>query len=293
MSEGNTFRGRILIASRRSADTALRLEAVPEAAARAYERRVLSLLQGIEGNPCGKILLDAVVRAAAAHAVKIVAFRRAPGSRANATSIANKTGATPAGRVVHDWEGNPVLDPRFTDVVTGQGLPLRGTGAGAPVFVLFSPNDFGRCKLAASQPDEVLFHELVHAYRQLRGRFRRIALDGQYPNREELQATVLANIYVSSKSSGAPLRNQYALPEAGKTWNVRDSGGRQKSGGLRNGYTHSETVMLENLGAIAQLYEEERPLLQAINAIGCVFNPFREYAKKYGGGASVYHPARH
>jgi hypothetical protein len=51
----------------------------------------------------------------------------------------------------------------------------------------------------ASRPDEVLFHELVHACRELRGVLYRSGVNGGFDNEEEYLAVVIDNIYLSEK----------------------------------------------------------------------------------------------
>ena len=106
-----------------------------------------------------------------------------------------------------------------------KGAPMRGddnqpaggvgTGRGADVLLYYSPADwlpkdssFG----AGSRPDEVLFHELIHVTRELRGLQTRLPVEGGggYGNEEEYLATMLTNLYLSEK--GQPLRGAYDGP---------------------------------------------------------------------------------
>jgi hypothetical protein len=103
------------------------------------------------------------------------------------------------------------------------GAPIRddddqpaggvGTGGGADVVLYYSPADwlardssFG----PGSKPDEVLFHELIHVTRELRGLQTRLPVEGGggYGNEEEYLATMLTNLYLSEK--GLPLRGAYS-----------------------------------------------------------------------------------
>lgn len=276
---------------------------VPASNARAYEREVLSILHSMATNPCGAILLNSIVRFGGSHHVDIVAYNSSPsGPYPNAASVPiDARGTVPRKREVRNTFGYGVPDPALSDPVTEQGPRLLGTGTGSNIMLLFTPSHFSVCRhLAALRPDEVLFHELVHAYRQIRGRCSCMGMGmkahHQYPNREELLATVLQNTFVSAKNSGASLRDDYCFPDLNsnhqivktRNWNTPDSGRKQQGGALRDGHTYSETVMLENLGAITQLFEEERPLLTAIGRVGCTFNPFRDYKIKYGGSKPVY-----
>lgn len=92
---------------------------------------------------------------------------------------------------------------------TRSGLPVTpsdrssamGTGAGADAIVHISPNQWDRSGAhgPGSQPDEILFHELVHASRKMRGRAYRMPVNAGYDNEEEYISVVLTNVYLSHK----------------------------------------------------------------------------------------------
>lgn len=105
-----------------------------------------------------------------------------------------------------------------------KGAPIRdddnapaggvGTGRGSDVVLYYSPADW-LAKNASSTgalPDEVLFHELIHVTRELRGLQTRLPVDGGggYGNEEEYLATMLTNLYLSEK--GVALRGAYDGP---------------------------------------------------------------------------------
>lgn len=89
------------------------------------------------------------------------------------------------------------------------GDVLLGTGEGSDAFILFSPDMFwqngicanlGAPQAPGSKPSEVLFHEMVHAYRQMRGLSYTLPTLGgraRYDDLEEFAAVVLTNIYTS------------------------------------------------------------------------------------------------
>lgn len=293
------YRGRIGIVGSFEFDDRLVGHEVPPQVSASYELTVSGLLRIIEKNSCGRLLLEAVMHQCASHHLDICRYRpavRAAFPNAAAVSL-DPQGSTPKGRPVRDDLGNPLPDLPLCDPVTEQGPRLTGKGGGAPAMLLFTPGHFHVCRsLAGMKTDEVLFHELVHAYRHLRGRTSNIGIGrknkGEYPNREELLATCLSNIYISAKHSDAALRGDYFFPKANHTWNVPDAKAKQNAGGgLRTGYTYSESVMLENFASITQLLEEERPLLTAISRVDCTFNPFREYCKSYGAGTKPAYAA--
>lgn len=119
-----------------------------------------------------------------------------------------------------------------------KGVPIptlvgseTGTGAGASVIIyysvgswtdaLYTDNTVGE---AGFQPDEVLFHELVHATRRIRGKMTSVPVEGRpnFGNIEEYFATVIANIYLSEKGKEARLVGAYAPDSANppKDWSV-------------------------------------------------------------------------
>src|SRR5882757_551718 len=105
------------------------------------------------------------------------------------------------------------------------GAGGTGTGAGANVVLYYSvrtwtdtyfPDD--TTGAVGFQPDEVLFHELVHATRMIRGKETFVTVEGRpnFGNIEEYFATVIANIYLSEKGKEARLRGVYAPSSAMK-----------------------------------------------------------------------------
>ena len=88
--------------------------------------------------------------------------------------------------------------------VQGKGIMI-GSGKGSDVKVHFSSDEFQKadCDVGpGSEPDVVLFHELVHGHRMMKGRLNRAATSGNhenYDNEEEFLAIVVANVYISAK----------------------------------------------------------------------------------------------
>jgi len=102
----------------------------------------------------------------------------------------------------------------------------KGTGRGADAMVYYSAGAFTDPRFidhrltdalvgaAGFEADTVLFHELVHATRTIRGKETHDPVTGrpEFGNIEEYFATVIANIYLSEKRPDAPLRGVYAVP---------------------------------------------------------------------------------
>ena len=112
--------------------------------------------------------------------------------------------------------------------IKGYGGGETGTGAGASVVIYYSVGTWtdvpptSQSGRPGFQPDEVLFHELVHVTRTIRGQDTFVPVEGRpnFGNIEEYFATVIANIYLSEK--GKDLRGAYAPDSADppKDWSV-------------------------------------------------------------------------
>jgi Effector protein len=80
------------------------------------------------------------------------------------------------------------------------GRPVIGTGTGTGSEVRYTPGMLHPIDGdPAWAPDEVLFHELVHASREMRGVFFRMPVNKGYDDLEEYIAIILCNIYLSEK----------------------------------------------------------------------------------------------
>jgi hypothetical protein len=117
----------------------------------------------------------------------------------------------------------------------------KGTGKGASVIIYYSVRTWTDTYFphytdgeAGFQPDEVLFHELVHATRRIRGKETSVTVEGRpnFGDIEEYFATVIANIYLSEKGKEARLRGVYTPDSANppKDW----SGMKDPDGFYRN-----------------------------------------------------------
>src|SRR5207342_856269 len=76
-----------------------------------------------------------------------------------------------------------------------------GTGEGSDAVIEFTQEIWrGEAMRPPSDaPDEVLFHEMVHASRTMRGVSDRKTASRRYGDEEEYIAVVLTNIYMSEK----------------------------------------------------------------------------------------------
>jgi Effector protein len=109
-----------------------------------------------------------------------------------------------------EYEKGAVVRNDDNEPASGEG---PGTGKGANVALFFSAQtwkDMSDKRGAGHRPDEVLYHELVHVSRQVRGKMTRLPVEGKgFPNIEEYFATVITNIYMSDKLE-TRLRGYYA-----------------------------------------------------------------------------------
>jgi hypothetical protein len=175
----------------------------------------------------GQALMTAINITADVHAVHItpdLIFRLTgtPSADADIIDIATVQNVTAVGMPILDpdrarpWQG--MRDDKGNFVGSGVGTRIdASTGKqihGDDVFVAFSPEAYVRGSASrppgpGKDPDEVLFHELVHATRQLAGVVYFAPVNHNYDNEEEYLAIVLSNIYIRNKNKGLPLRGDH------------------------------------------------------------------------------------
>jgi hypothetical protein len=89
----------------------------------------------------------------------------------------------------------------------------RGTGRGSDVLLKFTPKTWIGGTGPGEAPDEVLFHELMHSFRQTTGTFRCIAARHEMDTEEEVIAIALTNMYSSER--GRPARKNHRTDNKG------------------------------------------------------------------------------
>jgi hypothetical protein len=150
-------------------------------------------------------------------------------------------------------------------------------------------------KLAGRRPnkaDEVLLHECVHAYGELRGTTPARLRDGEmkrivratnpaYDNLEEYLAILLANIYRSELGRPGPLYFEHVFLARGpeKTTGV-DATSEGFLGQVWN--TNTSNPFVRNakqfqILALSKLYLQERMLFDDLRQVEARFNPIRQY----------------
>lgn len=104
------------------------------------------------------------------------------------------------GETAEDMESWKAATARGSAVVIqSDGTPLMGAGSGAHSQIRFTPSMYHARSGPGQAPDEVLFHELVHASREMKGVFFRMPVNKGYLDLEEYLAIILCNVYLSEK----------------------------------------------------------------------------------------------
>jgi hypothetical protein len=85
---------------------------------------------------------------------------------------------------------------------------FRGTGTGSEVMLFLTPPKATPLFGPGTQKDAALLHEIVHAVRITHGLFHQVPM-AVYDDLEEFYAVTLANMYISAKYPGAPLRGDH------------------------------------------------------------------------------------
>jgi hypothetical protein len=161
----------------------------------AYEKWVASVLDDIQGRATGKAVLNEIA-AASQYTVRILPYMQDDQDDYNASANPrDDVAATSTGMPLLDKKGKPIAD---------RG---SGTGKGSDVEIDFSPAMWGVFSDGKGHPptgpgtdrDEILFHELVHACRDLRGLRYHLGVNRHFDNEEEYLAVVIGNIYSSEK----------------------------------------------------------------------------------------------
>ncbi len=178
-------------------------------AAQQHQDKVATCLGRIDSFPSGKALLTEL--GLTVHSVRLMPywhfFRTMTGADYfNSTSIPvepRESRSYIAEGTMPDYEDeyekNAPLRGDDNEPMSG-----KGTGKGSNVVLFFSAEIWesdGAPKGPGFRPDEVLFHELVHITRMIRGRVTHVKVDGKggYGNIEEYFATVISNVYLSDE----------------------------------------------------------------------------------------------
>jgi len=100
------------------------------------------------------------------------------------------------------------------------GMPCyTGTGEGSDIVLNYEPYTWagydtllGQDPGGDQQPDDVLFHELVHCLRMMRGQLYKYGNPGPFQDSEELFAVMIRNMYVAQIGRVQSLQARYGSP---------------------------------------------------------------------------------
>lgn len=157
---------------------------------------------------------------------------------------------------------------------------ISGRGGGSDVRVFFHPSAWtshdqvrGFDTMADNiQPDDVLFHELFHALRFMKGLFEEIKTGDTWEYTEEMMAVIATNVYVSELGRGDSLRGSHSLKFESLKDNKSTFGGDLTVG--RNFYNSNFKIVDQ----IAREMPDFTGPLEKTDAASRVadWNPFRE-----------------
>jgi len=186
----------------------------------AYKTAILDLLKDFAGNPVGWVILGDIIRLS--KKLVILPFSEFKGKGARTCRAVTRpddwSGAAPKGiggkkiGIREKWylgrQDDPDTDENDERYDTA-GSDKVAAGGGSDAEVYFTPGEWGGksgCFGGArgALPDEVLFHEMVHALRDMQGLSNPIPTTGRnasYHNEEEFLAIVVTNIYMSARGS--------------------------------------------------------------------------------------------
>lgn len=156
--------------------------------------------------------------------------------------------------------------------------PLTGTGLGSDSVVNFSPDMFGHGSTGAcaalglagkpgASPSQVLFHELAHAYRQMKGLFNTrptIAGSVSYTNMEEFFAVVLSNVLIADPTYSSGNRTLRADHQGFQALAAQLS--------TSKGFV----AHIPNRNKMVELVQGDREFAKAVAVVRSNFNPFAE-----------------
>ena len=144
--------------------------------------------------------------------------------------------------------------------------------AGSDVHIFYDPAIFnGNAQYVHFRPDDVLFHELVHALRIMRGLIDTTTMIG-WDNKEDFFAITLTNIYLSMNNRNADLRGSHSPVWQGLPWDSL------------NNRTQTDLTFYLLYGNILDDISKAMPdLCLPIVSIPCQWNPIHagaEYVRK-------------
>jgi hypothetical protein len=245
----------------------------------AYELAVHQVLESIRATKSGRGLLSECYQ---------------NGHQLVIAPTAADPSATGPGAHADSWKasepfGAPLTGPggkqsRIVDPATGQ--VIVGAGGGSDVHLWFDPYlDYGSPHV---KDDDVLFHELVHALRDMMGLYLPSAMGNHVDDTEEFHAILCANIYLSEKGRAGDLRAAHQKRFVPLDDDLKDSKAFLE-------FTDDSGVSYRDL--VRKLHMQLPGLtdhLSNVDADKCRFNPVREWLnqyRKFWSVSNLYGPA--
>lgn len=258
--------------------TGFKIEVSPDAKDKNYDSTVVGLLGQIEGLNVGKALFNCINSQCVG---KSLAIKSRNPSSSKLTDIcvanANTTDLSESAKRQSVAKGKSMLGYRKEE---DPKMPFYdesalGTGEGTNCVIRFTPGVWsetsgGECRKAdskfggpGSDPDCVLFHEIVHAYRIMTGSQLkyRISVDGKGDQSyEEFVAILISNIYLSDRQAGAKLRS-FSHTEIAALDDPKGFLNRHKNRELVKNFCAEHAIS---------------PLIKELTTLTCDFNPIRD-----------------
>jgi len=242
-----------------------------------YIQSVMDILRTIEASQTGKALFAAM--RATGKQLTILPYRGRYGV-CNADAIAAEAEkANVKGEYMLDGKGKVLTETtRLKELLGLPGEPVMARGGGSASTIEFSPGLFATpyCRAVATAPgmrdSEVLFHEMVHGYRGMRGIQHFMQTVGgrkNYGNLEEFAAVVITNIYISeTRGPEEPLTadhmgNSPPLSEATSSTFLAIRGNRNLTNMLKN----ADPAFFQKLGDVSAAFN---PFTSKVSEVGPV-----------------------
>ena len=187
-----------------------RLRGIYQADKDKYRDNIIALINQIAGQLSGRALLDEL--RATGRTLVILPYHDED-DPVNATADAS----TRAGRQHGTGKGLPVSWKPSKRSIDPSDL---GRGDGTDAVINFSPEIWpgANKNKPGNNPDEVLYHEMVHASRILRGVQDRKPINGAYDDKDEYIAIVITNIYMAEKGQNHFVANHGGVYKKHGVW---------------------------------------------------------------------------
>ncbi len=167
-----------------------------------YENAVVSLLRNIHKSHTGAAVFEEF-ELRSHHLMKIIPLENVLNAFASGDDYDR---ASERGRAERSGADGSLLK-------NAAGHNIIGKGGGSNSTVSFNPltwtnycSQQKKGHKCGAHPDEILFHEMIHATRQMRGIFNPLPLGFLYDTEEEFYAILIANMYASETGRKIDIR---------------------------------------------------------------------------------------